>query len=200
MNKSKRAKNKSFFDLILFFFSFSLALALFHPSHLPSTQVLGNSSFILSSLALCAPPGSWPGRGTAQSGKQALLHNLLLLSTFPWVTGCSHRALPRGESLFGGDSQAQMFVGSDYSSLPPSSRVNRVSILTLRIFIRLPKGARLVDFSGSIPDGMTESIWLQKMVILYRKIFGANLWWCLHLACISLARSFCLPVKCLLFF
>ncbi|MDO8755631.1 MAG: hypothetical protein Q7J80_17180, partial [Anaerolineales bacterium] len=51
----------------------------------------------------------------------------------------SHRALPIGESLDGGDSQAQVFVGSGYSSLPSSSRVHCISILALRISVRLPK-------------------------------------------------------------
>ena len=143
--KEQRTKNSSplrHFSLLPF--SFSLALDLFHPS-----------SFLFGFMC---PARFVTWQRNCPIGRQTLFHTILLLSSHLRATGYSHLALPTGESLFGGDSQAQMFVGSDYSSLPSSSRVNRVSILTLRIFIRLPKGARLVDFSGSIPDGMTELV------------------------------------------
>ena len=110
---------------------------------------LFSSSFILhnSSLVFCAQSGSRPGGGTAQLGKQTLLLFILLLFS-PLATGHSHLALPLGESLFGGDSQAQVFVGSGYSSLPSSSRVNRLSILMLRIPVRSPKGCTVGRCSG----------------------------------------------------
>ena len=70
----------------------------------------------------------------------------LLLSS-PLATGHSHLALPLGESLHGGDSQAQMFVGSGYSSLPSSSRANLYFLME-----------QLGDVPGSMPGGMTELV------------------------------------------
>ena len=69
-----------------------------------------------------------------------------LLSS-PLATGHSHLALPLGESLHGGDSQAQMFVGSGYSSLPSSSRANLYFLME-----------QLGDVPGSMPGGMTELV------------------------------------------
>ena len=147
MNKSKGQKDVrcfSRFSLLTFFLStFHLTLPLTFFSLHPFSFILA----FHSSLAFRAQPGSRPGGGTAQLGKQTLLLFILLLSS-PLATGHSHLALPLGESLFGGDSQAQVFVGSGYSSLPSSSRVNRISILMLCIPVRSPKGCTVGRCSG----------------------------------------------------
>jgi hypothetical protein len=146
MNKSKGQKDVrcfSRFSLLTFFLStFHLTLPLTFFSLHPFSFILA----FHSSLAFRAQSGSRPGGGTAQLGKQTLLLFILLLSS-PLATGHSHLALPLGESLHGGDSQAQMFVGSGYSSLPSSSRANWYFLME-----------QLGDIPGSIPGGMTELV------------------------------------------
>ncbi len=167
--ESKRAKEQKTFLVSCYFSSrvvFRLCFFCFlHPSHLPSTQVLGNSSFILafllhpssfilhhSSLVFKRPARFVTWQRNCPIGQTGTTpYDSPPFSPLPWTTGCSHRALSTGESLFGGDSQAQMFVGSGYSSLPSSSRVNRVSILTLLILIRSPKGCTVGRCFGFDP-------------------------------------------------
>ena len=127
-------------------FSFHLPLTFFILHH--SSLILFISSFLLG-VKRPARFVTWQrncpiGQTDTASCFFSSFHHL-------WATGYSHLALPRGESLFGGDSQAQMFVGSDYSSLPSSSRVNRISILMLRIPVRSPKGCTVGRCFGFDP-------------------------------------------------
>lgn len=132
--RMKDEKEQKFIAACISFFPFHFHLLL--------------SFFILhhSSLVLSARPGSRLGRGIAQLGRHTF-HLSSPPNNSLWATGHSHLALPKGESLHGGDSQAQVFVGSGYSSLPSSSRANLYFLME-----------RLGDVAGSIPGGMTESV------------------------------------------
>ena len=150
--KEQRAKDVLCFSRFLLlpsFFSSLFPSSPIHPSpHLRSVLILFSSPFLLGVQApsqvrdLAEELPNWANR-----------HCSIIFSSFLHLraTGYSHLALPRGESLFGGDSQAQMFVGSDYSSLPSSSRVNRISILMLRIPVRSPKGCTVGRCFGFDP-------------------------------------------------
>jgi hypothetical protein len=137
INKSRRAKDVS---CLLHFFLF--------PFHLPLTFFILHPLSFLFGVLRPARFVTW--QRNCPIGRQTLR---ILFSSFHHLpaTGYSHLALPRGESLFGGDSQAQMFVGSGYSLLPSSSRVNRISILALRILIRLPKRCTVGRYFGFDP-------------------------------------------------
>ncbi len=125
MNKCKRAKGKSMFvaslasSFYFSLFSFHLPLTFIHPSSFILALLLPLWLYVPSQVRDLAE--ELPNRADKRFA--------ILFSSFYhlWATGYSHLALPKGESLFGGDSQAQMFVGSGYSSLPYSSRADRAS-------------------------------------------------------------------------
>ena len=121
----------SYFHFSLFAFRFSL-LNFLHP--LSFTRSVHPSSWRSAPCQVRDLAEELPNWANKHGSFFSSFHHL-------WATGYLHRALPKGESLYGGDSQAQVFVGSGYSSLPSSSRVNRIYILAPHISICLPINA-----------------------------------------------------------
>ena len=130
----RRAKGKSSPPLALLPFSLLLTLPFFHPSQ-----------FILHPFLWRKAPIQVRDLGEELPDRANKHFSFYSPPILTLATGHSHLALPLGESLYGGDSQAQMFVGSGYSSLPSSSRANWYFLME-----------QLGDIPGSIPGGMTE--------------------------------------------